>query len=180
MPFSIHELFTRKVLNTILQEIHTFAGELPPTSALSRFLGDIETFGSTDVYAADDSRHRRSPDHSIRCKGTRFPAIVIETAYSQSEKKLRRVAHDWIVLSHGNVKMVIGLEMNYQLPLRTSSGTQVGQVLVWEPVLRRELDHDILTSQCTFQKVCCSITGEKDEKSWRLRIKLTRVVGCRP
>ena len=162
MPLSIHELFTRKVLNTILQEIQTFADELPPTSALSRFLRDIDAFGSTDVYGGDDSRHRRSPDHSIRCQGTRFPAIVIETAYSQSEKKLRRLAHDWIKLSHGNVKMVIGLEMNYQPPATTSSETQVGQVLVWEPLLKQELNHDILTSQCTLRKVRCrSIIAEK-------------------
>ena len=173
MPLPIHDRFTRKVVNAILKEIQTVADGLPPTSALSRFLRDIDAYGSTDFYAADDPRHRRSPDDSICCEGTRFPAIVIETAYSQSEKRLRRVADDWIMLSNGNVKMVIGLEMSYQPSTTTSSETQVDQILVWEPVLKQELHHDVLISQCTLQKVCCSIIRKKDETVRRLRIMLT-------
>ena len=58
--------------------------------------------------------------------------------------------------------------------MSTSSETQVGQVLVWEPVSKPELDHDVLTSQCTLQKVSCSITAEKDGKVRRLGIKAYR------
>ena len=162
MPLSIHEHFTREVVNIILREIQTVADGLPPTSALSRFLGEIRSFGCADVYAADDPRHRRSPDASIRCEGTRFPAIVIETA-TAPQKKLRRVADDWITLRNGNVKMVIGLELSHQRPTAISSETQASQVLVWEPVLKRELNHDVLISQCTLQKVSCAITGARDE-----------------
>ena len=56
----------------------------------------------------------RQPDQQFCDKETWYPGIVIEVAYSQSFKKLRRKASDLILNSDGKIQLMIGLDIKSQ------------------------------------------------------------------
>lgn len=152
MPSKLHDLFTKKVVLEIHNQINTAIAEFSKsssTSSLAQFLQDVEETTTSDVQASDNPRHRRSPDASFCCNGAQFPGLVIETAYSQGSKSLRRVADDWVMLSDGNVKMVIGLEIGYRAK---KNAKVIDKVYVWEPKWKME-NVPVLTSECTVNKV---------------------------
>lgn len=148
MPSKVHDLFTNLVVLEIHRQIDTAIVEFSKsssTSPLARFLQDVKGTTTSDVEASDNPRHQRSPDASFCVTGAQFPGVVIETAYSQGAKSLRRVADDWVMLSDGSVKMVIGLEIGYRAK-KTANVTD--KVFVWEPKLKTEIV-PVLTSECT-------------------------------
>lgn len=154
MPSRVHEQFTDLVTLEIRRQIEIAIvkfSECSSSSPLAQFLRNINVAGSSDVVAYDNPGHKRSPDASFHCNGVHFPSLVIETAYSQGAKSLRRVADDWVMMSNGNVKMVIGLEIGYRAK-KTMKVTD--KVFVWEPKWKAE-EVPVLTSECTFNKVGC-------------------------
>ena len=68
---------------------------------------------SSDVVACDNARHSRSPDASFSCNEAQFPSLIMEAACSQGATSLRHVANDLVMMNNGNVKMVIGLKIDY-------------------------------------------------------------------
>lgn len=158
MPSPVHERFTALVVQEIKRQIDIAIVEFSKDTSLSpsaQVLRNIEWTASSDIVAHDNPSHKRSPDASFHCNGVHFPSLVIETAYSQGAKSLRRVADDLVMMSNGNVKMVIGLELGY----RAKKTTKVtDKIFVWEPKWKAE-EVPVLTSECTFNKVSCCHPG---------------------
>ena len=67
------------------------------------------------------------PDASLAFPDDNFPTLVVETAYSQQEKDLKRIAHEYITGSNGNVRLVIGCNVEY------SSNSCKATISLWEP-----------------------------------------------
>ncbi|KAI9766497.1 MAG: hypothetical protein M1840_006454 [Geoglossum simile] len=91
----------------------------PDIAAIAR---DISFDAHTDIelrgVSSDESYGHRSPDAAFRCNGARYPSIIIETSFS----------HAWqitILGSYGNIKMVVGLDIEYR-------GSKRATVSVWE------------------------------------------------
>lgn len=125
MPTGVHEIFTYQVDKEIerqLQHLCTNKSR-PDIAALAR---SIQGCASTDIFMLgnfDQARH--SPDSSFQCIYAKFPALVIETSYSQKRKDLSRLADDYILGSHGNIKLVLGLDIEYR-------NSKTATVSVWE------------------------------------------------
>lgn len=55
---------------------------------------------------------RRQPDEQFQYRSAAYPGVVIEVSYSQDGKNLRRLAQDYILYSNGDIKLVIGIDIN--------------------------------------------------------------------
>jgi hypothetical protein len=127
MPSITHEVFTARVVDEI--KFHILISEdtsRPDIAAIARSIqfcasGDIELGGDS----SDDDTLMHSPDASFRYKGSGYPSVIIETSFSQKRNDLARIAQDYIVSSHGNIKLVVGLDIEYPQPKRAT-------VSVWQ------------------------------------------------
>ena len=69
---------------------------------------------------------KRCPDSSLRHVSATYPSLVIEKSYSQKHEDLEDLAEDYIIGSHGNIRMVIALGIEYP-------GSKMATVSVWQP-----------------------------------------------
>jgi hypothetical protein len=51
--------------------------------------------------------------------------VVLEVSYSQDGKNLRKLAQDYILYSNGDIKVVVGMDINY--------GGRDSTVSLWRP-----------------------------------------------
>jgi hypothetical protein len=166
MPAYVHELLSAKIVAEFQHQIDGAATKHSPNTPLGRLIRMIEYAGSTDVVQQPNngekpSCHWRSPDASFRCLGSLYPGVIIETSYSQRVKNLRRVADDYVMMSDGNVKMVLGLDIGY---VAKKGEAPVDKVFVWEAILKME-EVPVLVSECTVEKVTaypCATLGSVD------------------
>jgi hypothetical protein len=70
--------------------------------------------GSGEVKSPDPEHGKHDPDTSFRYRGTRYPRVVIEVSYSQKRKDLPHLADEDILRSNGNIRVVIGLDVEYK------------------------------------------------------------------
>ena len=89
---------------------------------LADLLRRVESMGCSDI-SLGSGNGRSSPDGSFGHLEAKFPAAVIEVSNSQ-KKNLKNLARDYIVHTHGNVRLVIGIDIDYQ-------HTKMGVVSVW-------------------------------------------------
>jgi hypothetical protein len=95
------------------------------------FAQDIYFTGSSDLKLPSDdgdtSPNKHCPDGSFWHLQTQWPGVVIEIAYSQSSKKLHRLAWNYISGSDGGIQVVVGLELSYN--------TKAASLSVWRPII---------------------------------------------
>jgi len=72
---------------------------------------------------------RREADGQFQHQDAAYLGVVLEVSYSQDGKILRKLASDYILRSNGDIKSVIGLDINY---VRAST------VSLWRPNYIRE------------------------------------------
>jgi hypothetical protein len=127
----IHDVFTISVIREIESQLRQIALDTPsPTiSTLANsvvFRGTSRIFLEGDPTTDDNESTKRSPDASFRHAEARYPCLVIETSFSQKRKDLERLAEDYILGSCGNVRMVVGLDIEYR-------ASRMATVSVWVP-----------------------------------------------
>lgn len=115
---------------------------------ISSLLENIAFFNSADVYSMTCLRHFRSPDQQIVYIGCRLPQVIIEVSSSQTFYDLRQVAHDSILMTEGNIQMVIGVDIG----CKVKNGLIADRLLFWEPVIFPGNPRS-LSSVYTFDKV---------------------------
>lgn len=86
----------------------------------AEFAAKIAHGGSARIILAEniyegqtDLPVRREPDAQFQHREAAYPGVVLEVSYSQDGKNLRRLATDYILRSNGDIKAVIGLDINY-------------------------------------------------------------------
>lgn len=136
MTTLVHEVMTIKITDLIRKQLINIAQttsnedtkrlieETLPLHARAVHLHGLKTF--------------RQPDEQFRNKSSYYPGVVIEVAYSQSFKTLRRKASDFIVKSHGEIQLVIGLEIESKKPSKLLSS----KISVWRPEFFRFENRD--------------------------------------
>ena len=62
-------------------------------------------------------------DASFAHLGASVPAVVIEVSYWQKKKDLKGLARDYIIQTRGDVRMVVGIDVDYR---HTKMGVSVG------------------------------------------------------
>jgi hypothetical protein len=124
MPPAVHEEFAVSVVGHIVRQLSLISARPGPSA---EFAQDIQPGGSTTI-AFDDSEYgKHDPDASFRHSKAQYPGIVIEISYSQKTRELTRLADDYILGSNGNIRVVIGLDIEYSGKMATFS--------IWRPQL---------------------------------------------
>jgi hypothetical protein len=110
-----HEVFLGAVTDEINWQFRQMLLEANDADERS-FLRKIKFMGSADVplnASGQEStgKGQRCPDAQYGLQGENFPGVIIEVAYSH--KNLAELAKDYIVLSRGRTRAVIGFDIYY-------------------------------------------------------------------
>lgn len=88
----------------------------------------IRYLSTTDITLGNhlyEARH--SPDASFNHVNAKYPALVIETSFSQKEKDIPRLVDEYLIGSNGSIKMLLNLNIKYNHSKRAT-------VSMWEVV----------------------------------------------
>ncbi|KAH0534197.1 hypothetical protein FGG08_007208 [Glutinoglossum americanum] len=126
----IHAILTADVVYEIRSQLRQIAAATPDTE-ISAIANSVQHCGSCRIFLDGYVRRCpdgsfRSPDASFRRLKEQYPCLIIETASSKKSKDLHKLAQDYILGSHGNVKMVVGLDVKYP-------DSRIATVSVWRP-----------------------------------------------
>ena len=75
--------------------------------------------------------------------------MLIEISYSQKRKDLSRLANNYIIGSDGNIKAVVGLDIEYQ-------GTRTASLSIWRPQVKvsdEDGQKELIATQTEVDKV---------------------------
>lgn len=116
MPSPVHDFFSNILADDLQDQLNKIASEDNDAGA---FASEIRSGGSSTILLSEgDSesfeRVRREPDAQFRHRRACYPGVVIEISYSQKGKNLRKLAQDYILYSNGDIKAVVGIDINYK------------------------------------------------------------------
>jgi hypothetical protein len=122
--------FAAKVVDEIKIQLHgistnTSNPEIAAIADSAIFYATSRIFLKGDP-ADDEEYAKSSPDASLRHKDATYPWVIIETSFSQKRKDLQRLVQDHILGSCGNVKLVVGLDIEYRR-------LKMATISVWRP-----------------------------------------------
>ncbi|KAJ8059729.1 hypothetical protein OCU04_011373 [Sclerotinia nivalis] len=101
---------------------------------------DILCEGSGSIKFPDKGFSKHDPDAQFRHPRARFPGIVIEVSYSQKRKNLDFLADDYIIGSNGNIKVVVGIDVEYK-------NTKKATLSVWRTSTVKKAGKNLLVSK---------------------------------
>lgn len=127
MPTTLNEEF----ITSTVDEIHSQLRSIQATSA--EFAKEIRSGESASIKFTDKEYGKHDPDAQFRHSQAQFPGVVIEVSYSQKRKDLERLADDYILGSDTNIRVVIGLDIEYK------TGKQA-TLSVWRPSIITRLE----------------------------------------
>ncbi|TVY58864.1 hypothetical protein LSUE1_G009739 [Lachnellula suecica] len=130
MPTATHERFITSVVQETTRQLQTLA---TADSLTSEFARQLDSCGSTSIHFPDEYG-RHDPDGSFGHTQAQYPGVIFEVSYSQKRRDLGRLADDYILGSDGNIRVVIGLDIEY---LARGKGKEVSgkvaTISVWRP-----------------------------------------------
>ena len=138
MPSTIHEVFSASLGEYIRDELRRIG--LRQDEA-GQFASQIRSARSSRIFLKELSSEiakisrplRRQPDEQFQHKSAAYPGVVIEISYSQDGRDLRRLAQDYILCSNGDIKLVIGIDINAETESTVS---------LWRPKYTRQEDNN--------------------------------------
>lgn len=116
MPSPVHDSF----INTLAADLRDQLSQISKQeNDAGVFASQIEIGGSATIKLSEGDGEsfqsiRRDPDAQFRHANSKYPGVVMEVSYSQDGKKLRKLAQDYILYSNGDIKAVIGIDINYK------------------------------------------------------------------
>jgi hypothetical protein len=148
MPTPLHEVVVRRVTRDILCQLDSIAER---NDLSGEFARNIEDTGSSRLTFPDSDYGPHDPDGSFQHIGARYPGVIIEVSYSQKRKDLPRLADDYILGSDGNIRAVIGLDIEYRGKMATLS--------VWRPrfSINKDGEEELEAKQTVINQVCSVI-----------------------
>jgi len=128
MRSRIHEQFIKLVEKEISRQLDIIRAG---TGTGAAFAQELEWAGSPTQNLKDDDMAlrnlpdiRHDPDSALYCSTQHYPCLIIEVSYSQDSKELAQLADDYILMSDGNIKVVIGIDISYESkPGKTHRGS---------------------------------------------------------
>lgn len=127
MPNQLHEVFIARVVVEIQKRLSMFADAESRSRAFAQSV-NYNGSGRLDLEGEDnDGRRtiRRDPDATFKHCDALWPGVVIEVSYSQKKKALPHLADDYILGTDGNIRVVVGLDIDYE--------TKKGTISIWRP-----------------------------------------------
>ncbi|KAL3476217.1 hypothetical protein BJX99DRAFT_228413 [Aspergillus californicus] len=136
MNTPIHQFFAASIMHEICKQLDRIAsGE----GAASKFASQIASGASARIFLKEGSPRgdhaevfpRRAPDAQFHHYDAAYPGVVLEVSYSQNAKELRKLAWQYIQNSNGNIKVFIGIIIDY-------TRTKVPILSLWRPSYTHE------------------------------------------
>lgn len=131
MATPLHDIFTKCVVKAVELQLQKLGlnESKPEVASLAQ---SIEDFATSRLFVQNEThRSKHAPDGSFYRVGAKYPPLVIETSFTQKRQDLPRLANEYIAGSSGNIKMMIGLDIQYRQNKRAT-------VSVWEPKIGTE------------------------------------------
>lgn len=130
MPTTTHDRFLSSIVQEVFRQLQAFE---TADSTTSDFVKRIRPAGSSSIiFPGLYGRH--DPDASFGHEKAQYPGVILEVSYSQKRRDLGRLADDYILGSDGNIRVVVGLDIEY---LSRSKGNEASSKLamlsVWRP-----------------------------------------------
>ncbi|KAF2787667.1 hypothetical protein K505DRAFT_316306 [Melanomma pulvis-pyrius CBS 109.77] len=128
MPTAVHKLFIARVEDAIFSQLKSIRDGL---GAAAAFAQRVYPARSTEIYfpvdnALSSRKLKHEPDASFWHDNAQYPGVVIEVAYSQKKKRLARLAEDYLLDSDANIRIVVGLDIEYG-----KEGSRKATLSVW-------------------------------------------------
>lgn len=144
MPTPVHDFFATSVAGEISKLLERLAEQ---GNSASEFAAKISNGGSSRIFLRDgttedgqqaDSSNflQRQPDAQFQHCDAVYPGVVLEVSYSQRGENLKKAANDYILHSNGDIKAVIGIDVNY-------GGTKESTISLWRPSYTREAGEEL-------------------------------------
>jgi len=134
-----HEYCIGQIVEEILKQLHNISGaakiDYLGSPRLELVIDESDYEGDANIAGGDghnslENRNsitydRHGPDAAFGDRKDKFPGVVLEVAYSQQRKNLRDLAERYILGSDANIRVVIGIDLDYQQRQATIS--------IWRP-----------------------------------------------
>ncbi|SPJ79170.1 uncharacterized protein FTOL_07561 [Fusarium torulosum] len=110
MPSALHDLFISFFGSAIFNEIREIGRQNRQARA---FTESIDNALSSRVLLIDgEEQWEQQPDAQFEHHEARYPGVVVEVALTQDAKELRRIARRYIYYTDGQIKVVLGIDLN--------------------------------------------------------------------
>jgi hypothetical protein len=121
MAGRIHEMVISSVVTELILQLRSIScGQ----TASATFARHIKSCNHTTLKFPQYSTH--APDGQFQHLQARWPGLVIEISHSQKRHDLPRLADDYILGSNGNIRVVLGIDIDY-------GGSKEVTLSVWRP-----------------------------------------------
>jgi hypothetical protein len=103
--------------------------------ASSTFAKKIHGMGSAriDLLGTEEQegkpKMRRDPDFSFQHCEARWAGVVLEVSYPSKRRTLPHLADDYLLETDGNIRMLVGLDLDTE--------TKKGTISTWQPLFKR-------------------------------------------
>lgn len=119
MPTDLHEHFAQSVTDEIARQLAAIEGPA------RHFAQSVLKAASSRIKPLDPEAGLHDPDASFKHVDAQYPGVVLEVSFSQKRKDLSRLADDYITGTDGNIRRMIGLDIEYT--------QKEASLSVWEP-----------------------------------------------
>ena len=152
MPGPVHEAVASRVATVVRGQLGLLSKDI--RSPLAAVIAGIEHLGYSGVcFQGRAGLVTKQPDISFWNKGTRYPRVVVEVAYSCRRKNLEQLAHDYITSLPGRVAVVVGIDLPYCKKKSILS--------VWRATLVKEMGTTSVKCELVASEVCRNPNGRK-------------------
>jgi hypothetical protein len=145
MPAPVHDFFSTSIAREIDKQLQLLGEQ---SDAIGAFAIQIANGGSSRIllkenFTDEEAAHtqgiplQRHPDAQFQHWKAVYPGVVLEISYSQDGKDLDKLAWQYIQHSNGDIKAVVGIDVNY--------GEKESTVSLWQPHYYREGDDELDT-----------------------------------
>ncbi|KAG9229628.1 hypothetical protein BJ875DRAFT_488739 [Amylocarpus encephaloides] len=141
MPGSLHESFVFLIAQDILRQLHTIGQGSSPSAI---FAGDIENSASAEISFKETGYGSHQPDIAFQHFEAQYPGVIVELSYSQKKGDLSRLAHEYILGSDADIRVMIGIDVEYK-------GSKKASISIWRPHI--EVDDAGERELCVVQTV---------------------------
>ncbi|KAH8724189.1 hypothetical protein GQ44DRAFT_709277 [Phaeosphaeriaceae sp. PMI808] len=126
IPSTLHEFIGSFITQEFLRQLDVIAygGSLGAV-----FAGNVYCIGSAEIKFEENENGPHQPDASFQHIEAQYPGVILEVSHAQKKQDLPRLADDYILGSNTNIRVVIGIDVEYK-------GSKKASVSIWRPHIR--------------------------------------------
>lgn len=106
----VHEQFLCSLSGRISEQLRLLSRGF---GSAADFAKDIRCVGSATIRPRDPEYGTHDPDSSFQHRKSPLPTVIIEVAHSQKGGKLRTLADEYILGSDLEIRVVVGVDIEY-------------------------------------------------------------------